>query len=97
MGNKVTYRVEFTVERRGNATRKAIEGKNLEALLRRVEKLDGFNVQVMTESVQEEIVHASKRPQLSPEQRRQVRSLVEDSGYTRSQAIEVVLAGVVCL
>lgn len=38
------YRVEFTVERRGQAVRKSIEGKNLEKLLAKVEKLDGFSV-----------------------------------------------------
>jgi hypothetical protein len=41
---KTTYRVEFTVERRGNPTRKSIEGTNLDKLLARVEKLDGYNV-----------------------------------------------------
>ena len=48
----VTYRVTFTIERKGNAVCKAIEGKNLEALLRRVEKLDGYQVQVMAEQAQ---------------------------------------------
>lgn len=44
---KTTFRIEFTVERRGNATRKAIEGTNLDRLMARVEKLDGYNVVVL--------------------------------------------------
>lgn len=40
-----TYRVEFTVDkRRGGAVRKSIEGANLDKLLARVERMDGFNV-----------------------------------------------------
>lgn len=44
-----TYRVEFTVERKGRATRRVIEGTNLEKLMARVEKLDGFQVNVLSE------------------------------------------------
>ena len=33
---------------------------------------------------------------LTKEQRKQVKSLVEDSGYTRAEAIALVLAGMVC-
>lgn len=46
-----TFRVEFTVERRGNAVRKAIEGKSVEKLLARVEKMDGYSVSVVSEAV----------------------------------------------
>lgn len=45
----VTYRVEFTVERRGKATRKSLEGKDLQKLLKRVEKLDGYQVVTSSE------------------------------------------------
>jgi hypothetical protein len=46
----MNFRVEYTVERNGKATRKAIEGKNLDKLLARVEKADGYNVNVMHEA-----------------------------------------------
>lgn len=45
-----TFRVEYTVERRGNALRKAIEGTNLDAMLKKVEKLDGYNVVLAAEA-----------------------------------------------
>jgi hypothetical protein len=48
---KTNYRVEFTVERKGKAIRKALEGKNLDKLLKKVEELDGFNVQTSIESL----------------------------------------------
>lgn len=36
-------------------------------------------------------------PKLTADQRAQVKSLILDSGYTRAEAIALVLAGVVCL
>ena len=44
------FRVEFTVERKSGPVRKAIEGKDLEKLLARVEKLDGYCVEVLAEA-----------------------------------------------
>lgn len=43
------YRAEFTVERKGNTTRRALEGKNLTKLLAKVEELNGYSVNVLAE------------------------------------------------
>lgn len=42
-------RVEFTYERRGKAVRKAIEGRDLDKLMAKVDKVDGYQVVVSYE------------------------------------------------
>lgn len=45
-----TVRVEFTVESRSGMTKRvSLEGKNVDKLLKKVEKRDGYNVLVMAE------------------------------------------------
>ncbi len=39
------YRVDLTVDRRSGPVRKAIEGKNLDKLLARVERANGYSVE----------------------------------------------------
>jgi hypothetical protein len=47
--DKTMFRVEFTVERNGKTSRKKLEGANIDKLMAKVEKLDGYQVVVSKE------------------------------------------------
>lgn len=49
-GEQTNWRIEFTVDRKTGPVRKSVEGTNLERLMAKVDKMDGYNIVTLHEA-----------------------------------------------